>query len=271
MREIKFLKLHGLGNDFVLVDERKKRLIPESRKREFSIRFCERHVGIGADGVLFLGQHGGQVTLRIFNADGSEAEMCVNGVRCAALALRLRLDYGGGPEVEMRTKGGVVRAKVLSLTSDLEGVVQVQTYFTPRYLGRKMVDAGGRILEYHLVDVGNPHAVTFLEEDVGEFDVEGVGHSLELHDVFQPEGVNAEFVNVVARGRLRMRVHERGVCETLACGSGAIAAATAAGWLNPERKMWVVEMPGGSLEVETGQNTSLIGPATVAFEGRLWF
>lgn len=269
MRTLEFFKLHGLGNDFILIDERSDEAVPESQKEAFSRRFCDRHRSIGGDGVIFLGPHEEGVSFRIFNSDGSEADMCVNGLRCASLALRLRLDPEGGDETKIFTRGGPVTAKILDLEKDSEGLVELHTRFSARYQGRKWIEAGGRRLEYHLVDVGNPHAVTFLEEDVSAFDVEGVGHAVEYHREFQPERVNAEFVNRIESGRLKMRVHERGACETLACGSGAIAAAKAAETLEPSTRKWVVQMPGGSLEVIIGDQVTVRGEAALSFEGRI--
>ena len=271
VKAIDFLKLHGLGNDFILIDERAGECIAEDEKHEFSAKFCDRHKGIGADGVLFIGPYEKGISFRIFNADGSEAEMCVNGLRCVSLALRLRLDPEGSDEVEILTQGGIVRTKIMELKNDLEGTVEVHARFDPKYLGQKRVKAGGRELDYHITSVGNPHAVTFLEEDVSSVDVEGIGHAMEYHKEFQPEGVNTEFVNRLSPGRLRMRVHERGACETLACGSGAIAAATAAQHLEPDQISWMVEMPGGQLEVIFRENTIVRGLATLSFEGRFYY
>jgi diaminopimelate epimerase len=116
--------------------------------------------------------------------------------------------------------------------------------------------------------VGNPHAVAFVEEPVSEVAVEKIGHALEHHEEF-PEGVNTEFVNRMSPGRLRMRVHERGACETQACGSGAIASATAASQLDPSQTSWVVEMLGGPLNIEFGERTVIEGPAALVFQGSI--
>jgi len=269
MRTVEFLKLHGLGNDFILIDERAGEVVPEPEKGTFSSRFCDRHRGIGGDGVLFLGPREDGVSFRIFNSDGSEADMCVNGLRCASLALRLKLDPEGGDQTKIFTRGGVVTARILALEKESEGLVEVQTGFSARYQGTKWIEAGGKKLEYHLVDVGNPHAVTFLEEDVSTFDVEGVGHAVEYHREFQPERVNTEFVNRIDSGRLKIRVHERGACETLACGSGAIAAAKAAQTLEPSIREWVVQMPGGALDVIIEEYVTVRGKAALSFEGRV--
>lgn len=266
--QVPFLKLHGLGNDFVLLDETSEEVIPEGKKEGFAQRFCDRHTGIGADGVIFIGKKGSVVTFRIFNADGSEAEMCVNGIRCASLALRLRLATDLGDTVEMLTPGGTVTTRVLHLGKS-EGMIEVETLFAPRYEGRRTIAAGGREIEYHLVNVGNPHAVAFVDEDLPSLDVEGIGHEMEQHEAFAPDGVNTEFVNLVEPGRLRMRVHERGACETRACGSGAIASATVAGRIWPGQPSWAVEMPGGTLDIILGRRTLVRGPAALVYEGRL--
>ena len=262
-----FLKLHGLGNDFVLIDEMKGDEVPESGKSALAVQLCDRHRGVGGDGVLFIGRSDDGISFRIFNADGSEAEMCVNGIRCAALALRLSLAPELGDEVEISTRGGTVKTKIVELAGNA-GTVQVETGFDPRYLGQREIEAGGVTLNYHLVSVGNPHAVAFMEDPVSEIDVEGVGHALEHHEEF-PEGVNTEFVNLIGSGRLRMRVHERGACETQACGSGAIASATAASRQEQSRRIWTVEMLGGPLTIELGERTVIRGPAVFVFQGKV--
>jgi diaminopimelate epimerase len=267
MLPVDFLKLHGLGNDFVLIDETETTKVPEQSKSDAAKRLCNRNTGVGGDGLIFLSRGEEGIVFRIFNSDGSEAEMCVNGIRCAALALKLRIAPELGDEVRILTKGGRVTTKIISV-SGTTATVEVRTNFDPQYLGTKTVSAGGRSLEYHLVDVGNPHAVTFLEEDLQRLDVEAIGHALELHPLFQPKGINTEFVKRVAPGHLKMRVHERGACETMACGSGAIAAATAANQTEPGQADWMVEMRGGILEISLLNRVLVRGPATLVFEGK---
>jgi len=267
MEPVDFLKLHGLGNDFILIDERAEQRVPEAVKSQFAIRCCDRHRGVGADGVLFIGPHDDGVSFRIFNADGSESGMCINGIRCVSLAMRLRLDPEGPDEIDIATPVGIVRTKVLEL-NELEGTVEAATSIRPRYEGWKRITAGRRARAYHLVNVGNPHAVTFVNRDVSLIDVEGIGHALEHSDDFKPDGVNTEFVNRISSGHLRMRVHERGACETQACGSGAIAAAVAAREMEPSQSEWRVEMLGGALDVVLRKGTVVRGRAALSFEGR---
>ncbi len=267
---VDFLKVHGLGNDFILIDERAGEQVDEAEKSDFALRCCDRHTGVGADGVLFVGPRDKGVSLRIFNADGSEAEMCINGIRCVSLALHLRLDPGRPDKIDIATPAGIVRTKIIEPRNELEATVEAVTDIRPRYEGRRRITAGGRALVYHLVNVGNPHAVTFVNRNVSSIDVEGIGHALEHHDDFKPGGINAEFVNRISSGNLRMRVHERGACETLACGSGAIAAAVAARQMEPSQAEWRVQMPGGSLEVVLRRQTVIRGPAALSFEGRTY-
>jgi diaminopimelate epimerase len=115
MLPVDFLKLHGLGNDFILVDETQTIKIPEQSKADAARRLCNRNTGIGGDGLIFLSRGGGGIGFRIFNSDGSEAEMCVNGIRCAALALKLRIAPELGDEVRTHTKGGTVTTKIISV------------------------------------------------------------------------------------------------------------------------------------------------------------
>ncbi len=271
MEKVEFLKLHGLGNDFVLIDETGSEVVEEDRKSSFCSQKCNRNRGIGADGVLFLRREDHGVQFRIFNADGSEAETCVNGLRCAALALHLRLWEGQEKSFNILTAGGTVRAKIVDMVNDLEAIVELEMDDMPLYQGFRKVEAAGTALIYHLIDVGNPHAVTFIDGDLGSIDVEGIGHAMEYHDQFSPQGINTEFVRMDEPGKLNMRVHERGACETQACGSGAMAAARAANELNPDYDQWTVEMPGGKLDIILGDRTSVRGPAALAFEGRTYF
>ena len=266
-RPIPFLKLHGLGNDFVLIDETKGEIVSESEKAEFAVRACSRHFGIGADGVLFVAREQDGLNMRVLNPDGSEAEMCVNGIRCTALANHIRISPKQAAETKIRLLGGEVSTRIVMMVDPYTGVVEIRTSFSPRFLGKKVVCAEGLEYEYHLVDVGNPHAIAFIDQDVDQFDVERVGHAVGNHGVFKPEGTNVEFVNMGQDGLLKMRVHERGACETLACGSGAIATAFAAHRLQKEIDRFVVRMPGGDLEVRFEEDVVVTGRASLVFEG----
>lgn len=240
---MRFTKMEGLGNDFVVIEG----TVPDS---ELVRRMCDRRRGIGADGVLLVDS---RPAMRYWNADGSVAEMCGNGLRCVA---RYAVDRGWAPHGEwfaVDTAVGLRRALVES------PVVTVE-------LGR--VDIAGTLpinqRVYHEASIGNPHAVTIVS-DPDQVDVAGEGRIVASDEAF-PEGVNVEFVAAVAPNRIKLRVWERGVGETLACGSGmVVAAAVAVGTTSGPVEVLV---PGGRAEVVFREGSGyLAGPAVTVFEG----
>ncbi|MCX6799128.1 MAG: diaminopimelate epimerase [Candidatus Diapherotrites archaeon] len=270
--EIKFSKIHGLGNDFIVIGELQREQVSERDKPFFAKRNCQHEIGVGADGVLFLCKPKGKdadFRMRIFNSDGSEAENCVNGLRCVAFE-KFLLEGGKKKEFLIETAKGTVEAKICAVKGNT-AEVQLRVLGKKEVLGKFPIVVEGKGFEYFKVDVGNPHAVVFLKDDVHGFPVEKIGHAFEWHAAFKPERTNTEFVNILSPTKVRMRVHERGVCETAACGSGSIAAVLAgieAGVLEPEK--WVgVEQPGGVLQVKAGADLFLMGPAQKVFEGTL--
>ena len=246
-----FVKMHGLSNDFVVVDG------PIDPDPSEVAAVCDRRTGVGADGLLAVGPGvgGAAVRMQYWNADGSTAEMCGNGLRCV---VRYALDRNlvDGDELMVETPVGLKAARVLpndEIAVDL-GPVRVH----------------GSVIELHgrpwsTVDVGNPHAVTFVP-DPAETNVTVEGPVVETDPVF-PDGTNVEFISVEG-DRIQMRVWERGVGETQACGTGMVAAAAAARLRHPEIEGWQVTVPGGDGRVEfDGDHVWLIGPAVTVFEG----
>jgi diaminopimelate epimerase len=267
METITFTKMSGAGNDFIMVDACTKRL--ELDWPRIALKWCRPKTGIGADGLIVIEPHAEcDFAMRIFNADGSEAEMCGNGARCAALFARgLNI---AGPSMRFRTGAGVIGARVtgddaaIAMTEpkDLETGMSIQTP-----LGDRTV---------HFVNTGVPHAVVFTEDLDGE-PVFEVGRFLRHHGRFAPEGTNVNFVQVSARDTLRVRTYERGVeDETLACGTGAAASAIVAHHLGiagpPPVK---VRARGGDLTVEFGHGRNgyfgvwLKGPVQSVFRGEI--
>jgi diaminopimelate epimerase len=287
MAELSFRKYHGLGNDFVLIDHRHS---PEVRIPSSEvIRICDRHFGVGADGIIFLLpsqkasgdllQDGSRFGMRIINSDGSEPEMCGNGIRCLA---RFMADLG------IPTQSGAYLIETLAglMVPRLQpdGLVQVEMG-SPRLLAGQiptsLADPEQKVIEAPLqvaeqtwlvtcVNMGNPHAVVFVE-DVAEIDLANVGSQFECHPAF-PQRVNTEFVQVLDPTRVRMRVWERGAGATLACGTGACAVVVAGVLTGRLESAVTVELPGGSLCIEWNQEQSQVlmtGPAEAVFEGRL--
>lgn len=246
---LSFAKLEATGNDFVLLAGQAPRLTADWR--ELAIRLCDRRLGIGADGLLvdLETKASGQRRMRIFNADGSEAEMCGNGLRCFAWYLA-----DEGPLV-VETRAGVLTGEVTP-----EGVRVSLPRPTPPSLETLLERTWWR------VSLGNPHAV-HLVGSVADVDVAGIGQAMQAAVA---GGVNAEFVEIVDPHAIRMRVYERGVGETPSCGTGAAAAALAAIAAGSCRSPVRVSLPGGELLVEwDGQTLYQTGPARLVFEGTL--
>jgi diaminopimelate epimerase len=244
---MRFIKMEGLGNDFVLVDG------TVDVDPALVVRLCHRRFGIGADGVLRVRTEAGRIRMDYWNADGSSAEMCGNGLRCAA---RYAFDRGLSPTRLFR---------ILTPVGDRG----VDARDEPRVELGPVAITGSleyRQMSFQAVNVGNPHAVTFVA-DLSQAPVTQIGKALQK-DV--EGGTNVEFVMVKQPDRIAMRVWERGIGETLACGSGMVAAAAAALHLGHVGSQVVVEVPGGEGVVElTGDTAWLTGPARYVFEGEI--
>lgn len=266
-----FTKMHGLGNDFVLIDCRALRL---RHLPELSRRLCHRRFGIGADQLLLLDDSAqADFRMRIFNADGSEVEMCGNGIRCFAKYIWDR-DLSRKSPLAVETLAGIIRPE------KADGMVKVDMG-VPVLEGRRIpVDLDGVIRDHPLqvadrefaitcVSMGNPHAVIFVE-DVDALDVARYGPLIERHGLF-PKRVNVEFIEVKDRGHLKMRVWERGSGETMACGTGASAAAVAANLNGLADRGVKVSLLGGDLLIGIGEDgrVSMTGPAVEVFDGRI--
>jgi diaminopimelate epimerase len=268
--QLKFTKMNGLGNDFMVVEWPDGAAAPAP---ELVRRWADRRRGVGFDQLLLLGPQapaGGGASYRIFNADGGEVEQCGNGVRCLAQYLAPRL----GSELTLVSPAGSVAARVLA--KDTVSVDLGEPDFRPdalpfaatRQQDRYRLQIADRTVEFGAVSMGNPHAVIPVDS-VDRAAVGILGPALEKHPSF-PNGVNVGFMQCESRDRVRLRVFERGVGETLACGTGA-AAAVAVGRLWGELAEEVtVSLPGGELKVSwRGPGSSLwqTGPTTAVYEG----
>jgi len=259
--------MHGAGNDFILIDDRSMRF--PSRDRRRIRRICAPHTGIGAEGLILL-QPAKEAAffMRFFNPDGREAEMCGNGIRCAA---RLARDLNiAGREMNVKTRSGVLRAEVVK-----SGVrVSMLLHSKPRL--NFTVRAADRTVLCSLINTGVPHAVIETGE-VEKVDLARLGPILRRHEEFGPKGANIDFMSVAGKHALRARTYERGVeAETLACGTGITACAIIAA-LNDRVKppVKVKCRYGDILEVdfkmngETVGDITLLGPAEYVFEGEI--
>ena len=275
---IEFHKLHGAANDFVVLDGRSADLDWAA----VAVRACDRRRGVGADGLLVLqpaAGPGADFRMRYHNADGSEAEMCGNGIRCMA---KFALDIGATDRTELtwETGAGLVHTEVLE-RGGREATVRVNMG-PPRMRPADVPVAGtgdmvreqpfavdGTSLELTCVSMGNPHAVTYVDS-VEAFPLERLGPLVEHHEAF-PNRTNFEIVEVLAPDHLRMRVWERGVGETMACGTGACAVAVASHLVRGTADTVRVDLPGGRLSIHwtDGEDVMMTGPAETAFVGKL--
>ncbi|MBE5808214.1 MAG: diaminopimelate epimerase [Clostridiales bacterium] len=264
---MRFTKMHGIGNDFIVVNG-----FVEAEPQSFftlARAMCDRHYGIGADGLVWLSPSAeANARMRVFNTDGTEAEMCGNGLRCAA---RSMLDQGivDAPEMTIETLAGVLRATITDdgIECDM-GVPRVAPAEIPVAMpeNRFSLEIGGRTLSFFCASMGNPHAVTFdLYPDDKVF--HWLGPLLEKHNVF-PNGANIEFCRMTDDG-IDVRVWERGDGPTLGCGTGACAVLTAAATMGLCGREARVNLPGGHLHIRwaKGGHMFMSGPAQAVFTG----
>jgi diaminopimelate epimerase len=273
---LQFVKYQGLGNDFILVDNRTSNepIVTPAQ----AAQLCDRHFGIGADGVIFAlpGQAGTDYTMRIYNSDGSEPEMCGNGIRCMG---RFIADLEGSAAKEsyrIHTLAGLITPKLTAdgqVTVDM-GQPRLIPAEIPTTLGQGAdravnlpLEVAGQTWQVTAVSMGNPHCITFVE-DVKAIDLEKIGPQFEHHPTF-PQRTNTEFIEVVRPDYLKMRVWERGAGITLACGTGACAALVAAVLNGKSDRKATIELPGGPLLIEWAADNRIFmtGPADRVFAG----
>jgi diaminopimelate epimerase len=262
---VEFVKAHGTGNDFVVVEDLadRYRITPELVRA-----VCDRHFGVGADGLIRIARGTEAPYFMDYrNADGSVAEMCGNGVRVVGKYLGDRGLVGGAFDLE--TRDGV---KHLELHADNRGGIDRVTVDmgAPALGGERTLDVNGEPVTATVLSMGNPHAVVFVD-DVDKAPVTTLGPTLELHPAFLPDKTNVEFAQVVDRATLRQRTWERGVGETLACGTGACAVAVAAQVRGLAGRPLGIELRGGRLELDwsPGGTVRMTGPAREVAHGTL--
>lgn len=279
-RPIHFTKMQGIGNDYVYINGVEETIAhPEALAR----RVSDRHFGVGSDGlVLILPADGADVRMRMFNADGSEAEMCGNAVRCVGKFARER-GLAADDVVRVATRSGLKIVRLLRRDGDIcaatvdMGEPELSPARIPvlvedggdvsRFMARA-VDVDGKLWFVTAVSMGNPHAVVFLH-DIDTLDIPSLGPGFEHHRLF-PQRTNTEFVEVRNRRRVRMRVWERGAGETLACGTGACAVAVACCLNGLTENDIEVELKGGVLRVRwdaASNHVFMTGEATTVFDG----
>ena len=278
-RLLPFTKMHGAGNDYVYVEEFDA---PIARPAPLAVAISDRHFGVGGDGLILMGKPSDPATadfrMRMFNADGSEGEMCGNATRCVGKYLYEK-GFAKTDEFRLETLGGI---RILKLAVDNGSVSSVQVNMGPPKLkpaeipmnadGDNFIDqeftVQGVTYRGTGVSMGNPHIVVPLQ-GIAELDLPRIGPAFEHHALF-PRRVNTEFIEVVSRKHIRMRVWERGSGETLACGTGACATLVACALNNWTDRKAVVELRGGKLEIEWAEdgNVYMSGGAEFVFSGQ---
>ena len=277
---IKFTKMQGLGNDYVYMDAIHQKIENESSLAQF---VSNRHFGIGSDGLILICKSDvADFKMRMFNSDGSEAEMCGNGIRCVG---KFVYDKGltdkttvtietlaGIKTLELNTKEGKVETVKVDMGEPILSPKEIPVISDEELVKNLMLEAEGRKFKFTCVSMGNPHAITEVE-DTEKFDVEKYGKVLEVDKAF-PNKTNVEFIQIIDKNHVKMRVWERGAGETLACGTGACATAVAC-YLNGKTDRNVeVELLGGKLFIEWNEENNhiyMIGPAVTVFEGELHY
>ena len=292
IKEIHFTKMHGCKNDYLYIDCTKNDLDNPS---ETAIKLSDRHTGIGSDGIILIcPSKVADFRMRIFNADGSEAEMCGNGIRCVG---KFVYDFGLTDKDEVRIETGVRsneeettgiipanRIKLLKLNIENKKVTaatvnmgspvltpsEIPVTSTKEKFINEPINIEGKDWYLTCISMGNPHAVTFVE-DTKSLDLTAIGPKFEFNDIF-PNRTNTEFIRVISRTELEMRVWERGSGETLACGTGACAAAYAAMLNNLADNEVKVHLLGGDLNIKYDAETGHIfmtGPCETVFSGSI--
>lgn len=273
---MKFTKMHGCGNDYIYVNCFEETV---ENPKEVAVKVSDRHFGIGSDGlILICPSDVADVKMRMFNADGSEGKMCGNGIRCVA---KYSYDFGlvdketitvetlsGIKTLDLQTEQGKVKTVTVDMGSPILNPEQIPVRFDGELMVNQPVDIQGKTYHLTCVSMGNPHAIVFVD-DVKNLPLEQIGPGFEHHEIF-PEQVNTEFIHVIDRTSVDMRVWERGSGETLACGTGACASVVACVLNGLTDEEVTVHLLGGDLMIRYDRQKNTVymtGPAEVICTG----
>ena len=276
---LQFTKMHGLGNDYVYMDAINQKIENRSELAKF---VSDRRFGIGSDGlILICPSEKADFRMQMFNQDGSEAEMCGNGIRCVG---KFVYDKGltkketitvetlaGIKTLVMTAKNGKIETARVDMGEPILEPEKIPVISNENPVKSLKLEAEDNDFTFTCVSMGNPHAVTFIKEDVNKFDICKYGAKLEVNKAF-PKKANIEFINVIDDKTLKMRVWERGAGETLACGTGACAVTVSAILNGYTKRVVTVHLLGGDLKIEWNKNDNhvyMTGPATTVFEGKI--
>lgn len=273
---MKFTKMHGLGNDYIYIDCTKNKNKIDTPE-ELSKKVSDRHFGIGSDGlILICDSDKCDFKMRMFNADGSEAEMCGNGIRCVG---KYVYDFGltDKNKITIETKAGIKKLKlnienekVKTVTVDMGEPIldknEIPFISDSKFVELKVLD---REFIFTPVSMGNPHAITFIN-NLDTFDIDKYGQIVEIDKHF-PNKTNVEFIEILDKNHIKMRVYERGTGETLACGTGACASVVASVLNNLTDRTVNVKLLGGSLNINYNEDghVYMTGEATTVFNGEI--
>ncbi len=278
---LNFTKMTGLGNDYIYIDCTNGTKIKNIT--EVARRLSDRHFGVGSDGVVLINKpenENSDFKMRIFNSDGSEAEMCGNGIRCVAKFIHDN-NLSQKDKLTIDTLAGIKKVKVIEdnkgncneVIVDMgEPIFQDNNIpydvYEP-YTKDLDLDVKGEKMRFTALSMGNPHAVTFVE-NVDDFNVKDIGPIIERNPKF-PNRTNVEFVEILDKNNIKVRVWERGVGETLACGTGACAAVVASGLNGYTDELVTVQLPGGKLKIEWGTDNHIYmqGTAKTVYKGEI--
>ena len=272
---IKFTKMEGLGNDYVYMDAINQKI---ENRPELARFVSNRNFGIGSDGLILIEKSEvADFKMTMFNSDGSQAEMCGNGIRCVAKFVydkgltdktNLKIETLAGIKILLlNVKDGKVETVRVDMGEPILEPTKIPVMATTNHV---KIEAYDKKIDFTCVSMGNPHAVTIVD-DVKNFDVKKYGKDIEVNKIF-PQKANIEFAEIVDRNTIKMRVWERGTGETLACGTGSCATAVACALNGVTDRNVVIELLGGNLEIEWNENDNhvyMTGPAVTVFEGEL--
>lgn len=281
LKEIQFSKMHGLGNDYVVIDETEGEVIPEDMKNEISFQLCRRGFSIGADGVIFVCPSAAEdIRFRIFNSDGSEAEMCGNGIRCFSKYVYDReiikkdlLDVetlGGTKKVTLTISDGKVSSAKVDMGTATFKPSEIPIVSRKEESIDEKLEIEGKNYKVTAVSVGNPHAIIFTD-DLTQIHLSEVGPVIETHEVF-PQKTNVHFVKILSKNEIDMITWERGAGITFACGTGATSCVIAGFKLGLLDENVLVHLPGGDLQITVYKKNGALGgfmegDAVLVFDG----
>jgi diaminopimelate epimerase len=275
-KRLEFTKMQGIGNDYIYVDARKQAV---DNPGELARKISDRHFGVGSDGLVLIRPSAeADFMMDIYNSDGSQARMCGNAIRCVAkyvfergLTQKTTLQIetlSGIKTIQLDVQDGKVIQVKVNMGTPVFEAARIPIRWHERQLVDEPIAVAGHLFRLTCVSLGNPHAVTFLDQ-IDNLDLLKLGPAFENHSLF-PDRVNTEFVQVIDRQNLRLRVWERGSGETLACGTGACAALAAAVATGRCDRRATVHLRGGDLEIEwdaSSDEISMTGPAAFVFDG----